>query len=90
MGWGLHHPPPPQMPAPRLALLLCTCWGDAVAAAGDAVAGDAAWSSLGPGSGPREASCNVAEFIYNKDLENDGGSAFLRRWGGGQYGAGEV
>lgn len=78
------------MPAPRLALLLCTCWGDAVAAAGDAVAGDAAWSSLGPGSGPREASCNVAEFIYNKDLENDGGSAFLRRWGGGQYGAGEV
>lgn len=30
----------------------------------------------GPALAPAEAaSCNVAEFIYNKDLENDGGSA---------------
>lgn len=33
--------------------------------------------------GPRDASCNVADFIYNKDLENSAGSLFL--WGMGGW-----
>lgn len=42
-----------------------------------------------PPQAPRSApgaSCNVAEFIYNKDLEKDGGPAFLGA--GTRHGAG--